>query len=45
MSTLRRSLLALALAGVVAAAVRLRGSPAVEPQSGGWRELSGADFK
>jgi len=45
MSTVRRSLLALALASVVAAAVRLRGSPAVQPQSGGWRELTSADFK
>jgi hypothetical protein len=45
MSLRRRGLLALALASVVAAAVRLRGSPSVQPQSGGWRELSGADFK
>lgn len=45
MKPIRRGLLALALAGIVAAAVRLRGSTAVPPQNGGWRELSGSDLK
>lgn len=42
---LRRALLALGLAGLVAGAIRLRGSGGVPPQHGGWRELSGPDLR
>jgi hypothetical protein len=42
---IRRGLLALGVAGIVAAAIRLRGSGGVPPQSGGWRELSGPDLR
>jgi alpha-beta hydrolase superfamily lysophospholipase len=35
----RRALLALSFAGVVAIAIRLRGSGGTPPQRGGWREL------
>jgi hypothetical protein len=41
---IRRGLLALGVAGVVAAILRVRGSGGVPPQSGGWRELSGPDL-
>jgi alpha-beta hydrolase superfamily lysophospholipase len=43
--TARRAALALAMAGVVAGAVRLRGSGEVPAQRGGWRELSSTDLK
>src|SRR5436305_1802595 len=42
MKAFRRALLALGLAGVIAAILRLRGSGGTPPQHGGWRELSGA---
>jgi hypothetical protein len=45
MSFLRRSLLALGVTGVIAAVLRLRGTGGVPPKSGGWRELSGPDFR
>jgi hypothetical protein len=45
MTTIRRGLLALALASIAAAAVRLRGATGVPPQSGGWRELSGPELR
>jgi hypothetical protein len=41
MRALRRALLALGAAGVLAAVVRLRGTGGTPPQNGGWRELSG----
>jgi hypothetical protein len=41
---IRRALLALGIAGIVAAILRVRGSGGVPPQSGGWRELSGPDL-
>ena len=44
MRTIRRSLVAMALASIAAVAVRLRGSTGVEPQGGGWRELSGPEL-
>ena len=44
MRVLRRALLALAAAGVIAGALRLRGSGGVPPQGGGWQELSGTDL-
>lgn len=45
MRTLRRALVALGVASIVAAIVRLRGSGGVPPQHGGWRELSGPEFE
>jgi hypothetical protein len=45
MTLLRRALMALGLAGFVAAVLRLRGSGGVPPQQGGWRELSGPDLR
>jgi hypothetical protein len=44
MRTFRRGLLAFIAAGVIAAAIRLRGRGGVPPQRGGWRELSGSDL-
>ena len=37
---IRRALVALGIAGGVAAILRLRGSGGTPPQRGGWRELS-----
>jgi len=45
MKTLRRALVALGVAGVIAGILRLRGSDGVPPQTGGWRELSGPDLR
>ena len=45
MRVLRRALMALVAAGVIAGAIRLRGSGGVPPQGGGWRELSPNDFR
>ena len=45
MTLLRRALVALGLAGFVAAVLRVRGSGGTPPQSGGWRELSGTDLR
>jgi hypothetical protein len=45
MRTARRAALAVALAGLAAAALRLRGSDDVPGQSGGWRELSDTDLR
>jgi hypothetical protein len=42
---LRRSLLAIVVAGLAAAALRLRGKGGVPPQGGGWRELSGPELR
>ncbi|MGI8662214.1 MAG: hypothetical protein ACR2LQ_03270 [Acidimicrobiales bacterium] len=42
---MRRTLIALGVAGVVAAVLRLRGSGGVAPQGGGWRELSGDELR
>jgi hypothetical protein len=42
---LKRAVLALGIGGLVAAALRLRGSGGVPPQGGGWRELSGPDLR
>ena len=42
---IRRGLLALGVAGLVAGFLRLRGSGGVPPQGGGWRELSGPDLR
>jgi hypothetical protein len=45
MKAFRRALLALGLAGVIAAILRLRGTGGTPPQQGGWRELSGPDLR
>lgn len=39
MTVLRRALLALSLASVIAGLLRLRGKGGVPPQEGGWTEL------
>ncbi|MEI7754116.1 MAG: hypothetical protein WCJ32_06760, partial [Actinomycetota bacterium] len=36
---IRRAILALSAAGIVAGVLRLRGKGGVPPQQGGWREL------
>ncbi|MDQ6696286.1 MAG: hypothetical protein M3Z46_02355 [Actinomycetota bacterium] len=41
---LRRALVALGLAGTIAAALRIRGSGGTPPQRGGWRELTPNDL-
>jgi len=43
--TLRRSIIAVAAAGLAAAFVRSRGNPDTPPQDGGWRELTGPELK
>ncbi|MEO7572972.1 MAG: hypothetical protein ABIX10_11115 [Acidimicrobiales bacterium] len=45
MALLRRALVALGLAGIIAAVLRVRGSGGTPPQQGGWRELSGPDLE
>ncbi len=45
MTLLRRALVALGLAGFVAAVLRIRGTGGTPPQGGGWRELSGTDLR
>jgi hypothetical protein len=45
MRALRRAIVALLTAGVIAGVLRLRGSGGVPPQGGGWRELSGSDLR
>jgi hypothetical protein len=44
MKMIRRALLAIGMAGLVAAVLRLRGAGGTPPQSGGWRELSGPEL-
>lgn len=45
MKMLRRALVALGLAGIIAAVLRLRGSGGTPPSEGGWRELSGPELR
>jgi hypothetical protein len=45
MAILRRALVALGLAGVIAAVLRLRGADDTPAQEGGWRELSGPELR
>jgi hypothetical protein len=45
MRTLRRTLVALGIAGLIAGLLRLRGSGGEPPREGGWRELSGPDLR
>lgn len=42
---IRRALVALGMAGFIAAVLRLRGSGGSPPRDGGWRELSGPDLR
>lgn len=42
---IRRALVALGIAGGVAAVLRLRGSGGTPPQRGGWRELSPEEMR
>jgi hypothetical protein len=44
MKMIRKALAALAIAGLVAAVLRLRGTGGTPPQEGGWRELSGPEI-
>jgi len=44
MSMLRRAMVALGVAAMVAAVLRLRGNGGIPPQDGGWRELSTDDL-
>jgi hypothetical protein len=37
---IRRALVAIGIAGAIAAVLRVRGSGGIPPQRGGWRELS-----
>jgi hypothetical protein len=43
--TLRRAIVALAVAGFGAAVLRLRGVGGTPPTDGGWRELSGPELR
>ncbi len=45
MNAIRRALVSLGVAGVVAGILRLRGTGGIPPQHGGWRELSGKDLR
>ena len=45
MKLLRRALVALGIAGIVAAVLRVRGSGGTPPQQGGWRELTGPELR
>jgi hypothetical protein len=45
MRALRRAIVALLTAGVIAGVLRLRGSGGVPPQGGGWRELTGSELR
>lgn len=45
MTLLRRALVAIGAAAIVAAVLRLRGTGGVPPRDGGWRELSGPDLR
>lgn len=42
---LRRALVALGVAGMIAGVLRLRGSGGVPPSDGGWRELRGPELR
>jgi hypothetical protein len=45
MKMLQRAIVALGLAGLVAAVLRLRGSGGTPPRDGGWRELQGPELR
>jgi hypothetical protein len=43
MALLRRALVAVGIAGLIAAVLRVRGSGGTPPEGGGWRALTGPD--
>ena len=45
MRGLRRATAAVALASLVGAVLRLRGTGGTPPQNGGWRELTGDELR
>ena len=45
MKLLRRALVAIGIAGLIAAVLRIRGTGGTPPQDGGWRELDGPDLR
>ena len=45
MKLLRRALVAIGIAGLIAAVLRIRGTGGTPPQDGGWRELEGPDLR
>jgi len=45
LTLIRRALVALAAGIAIAAAIRVRGSGGIPPQTGGWRELEGDDLR
>ena len=45
MALLRRALVAVGVAGIIAAVLRVRGTGGTPPQEGGWRELTGPDLQ
>lgn len=44
LSAIRRSLLALGAAGIVAVVIKMKGGDETPPNEGGWRELSGPEL-
>jgi hypothetical protein len=42
---IRRALVALGVAGIVAAVLRVRGTGGTPPQRGGWRELDPSELR
>lgn len=42
---IRRALVALGVAGLIAAVLRLRGTGGTPVRDGGWRELTGPDLR
>ena len=45
LSLIRRVVAAFGLAVAIASFLRIRGSGGVPPQTGGWRELTGPDYR
>lgn len=45
MRLVRRAFVALGVAALIAAILRVRGTGGVPPREGGWRELSGPDLR
>lgn len=41
----RRALVAVGVTGMIATALKLRGTTATPPRTGGWRELTGPDLR
>ncbi len=45
LSAIRRTIVALGAAGLVALVIKLQGGESAPPLEGGWRELEGPDFR